>query len=63
MILKEWAGVRGISHQTALRWYHRRLMPVPVYRVGRLVLDDCDEHGLPFGESTSDLTEAIMNGH
>ena len=45
--------MRGISYRTALRWYHRGLMPVPVHRVGRLVLVDCDEHGLPFEKPTS----------
>ena len=53
--------MRGISYQTALRWYHRGLMPVPVHRVGRrLVLVDCDEHGLPFEESTSEPTRTII---
>ena len=60
MNLKEWAGVRGISYQTALRWYHRGLMPVPVRRVGRLVLVDCDEHGLPFEGSTFEPTKTII---
>lgn len=60
MNLKEWAGVRGISYH-ALRWYHRGLMSVSVHRVGRLILIDCDEHGLLFEESTSDPTEAVMN--
>ena len=49
MNLKEWAGVRGISYQAAPWWYHRELMPVPVHRVGRLVLVNCDEHELLFG--------------
>ena len=62
MNFKEWAGVRGISFH-ALRWYHRGLMSVPVHRVGRLVLVDCDEHGLPFEESTSEPMGAIMNDH
>jgi len=52
--------VRGISYQTALRWYHRGLMPVPVHRVGRLVLVDCDEHGLPFEGSTFEQTKMII---
>ena len=60
MNLKEWAGVRGISYRTALRWYHRGLMPVPVHRVGRLVLVDCDEHGLPFEKPTSEPTKTII---
>ena len=60
MNLKEWAGVRGISYRTALRWYHRGLMPVPVHRVGRLVLVDCDEHGLPFEKPTSNPTKTII---
>ena len=54
--------MRGISFH-ALRWYHRGLMSVPVHRVGRLVLVDCDEHGLPFEESTSEPMGAIMNDH
>ena len=62
MNFKEWAGVRGIPFH-ALRWYHRELMPVPVCRVGRLVLVDCDEHGLPFEGATSELTVAITNDH
>ena len=52
--------MRGISYQTALRWYHRGLMPVPVHRVGRLVLVDCDEHGLPFEGSTFEPTKTII---
>lgn len=53
--------MRGISYQTALRWYHRGLMPVPVHRVGRrLVLVDCDEHGLPFEKSTSETSKTII---
>ena len=52
--------MRGISYQTALRWYHRGLMPVPVRRVGRLVLVDCDEHGLPFEGSTFEPTKTII---
>ena len=52
--------MRGISYRTALRWYHRGLMPVPVHRVGRLVLVDCDEHGLPFEKPTSEPTKTII---
>lgn len=35
-------------------------MPVPVHRVGRLVLVDCDEHGLPFEGSTPEPTKTII---
>ena len=52
--------MRGISYQTALRWYHRGLMPVPVHRVGRLVLVDCDEHGLPFDDLSPEPTKTII---
>lgn len=33
MNFKEWAEVRGISYQTALRWCHRKLMSIPVHRM------------------------------
>jgi putative resolvase len=36
--LTEWAHVQGIRVPTACRWYRERTLPVPVQKVGRLIL-------------------------
>jgi len=36
--LKEWAGVTGISYATARRRYESGTLPVPAYRLGRLIM-------------------------
>jgi predicted site-specific integrase-resolvase len=36
--LKEWAASQGISYVTARRWYEAGKLPVPAYRVGRLIV-------------------------
>jgi len=36
--LTEWAHVQGIHVQTAYRWYREGTLPVPVRKVGRLIL-------------------------
>ncbi|WP_271189928.1 recombinase family protein [Dactylosporangium matsuzakiense] len=38
MNLKEWAAVSGISYATARRRYESETLPVPTYRVGRLMM-------------------------
>lgn len=38
MNLKEWAASQGISYVTARRWYLAGRLPVPAYRVGRLIV-------------------------
>ena len=38
MNLTEWAHVQGIHVQTAYRWYREGKLPVPVQKVGRLIL-------------------------
>lgn len=40
---------------------NRALLPILIRRTERLVLVDCDEHGLPFGESASKPTKVVMN--
>jgi predicted site-specific integrase-resolvase len=36
--VKEWAAVTGISYATARRRYESGTLPVPVYRLGRLIM-------------------------
>jgi putative resolvase len=36
--LTEWARAQGIHVQTACRWYREGTLPVPVQKVGRLIL-------------------------
>jgi predicted site-specific integrase-resolvase len=36
--LTEWAHAQGIHVQTAYRWYREATLPVPVPKVGRLIL-------------------------
>jgi len=36
--LKEWAAVTGISYATARRRYESGTLPVPAYRLGRLIM-------------------------
>jgi putative resolvase len=36
--LTEWAHAQGIHVQTAYRWYREGTLPVPVRKVGRLIL-------------------------
>jgi len=36
--LKEWAAATGISYATARRRYESGTLPVPVYRLGRLIM-------------------------
>lgn len=38
MNLTEWAHAQGIHVQTAYRWYREGKLPVPVQKVGRLIL-------------------------
>lgn len=38
MNLTEWAQAQGIHVQTAYRWYREGKLPVPVQKVGRLIL-------------------------
>ena len=38
MNLTEWAHAQGIHAQTAYRWYREGTLPVPVQKVGRLIL-------------------------
>ncbi|GAA3455032.1 hypothetical protein GCM10018962_68650 [Dactylosporangium matsuzakiense] len=38
MNLKEWAAVTGISYATARRRYESGTLPVPTYRIGRLIM-------------------------
>ena len=38
MNLKEWAAVTGISYATARRRYESGTLPVPAYRLGRLIM-------------------------
>src|SRR3954447_26921524 len=36
--LKEWAASQGIAYITARRQYAARALPVPTYRLGRLIM-------------------------
>ena len=38
MSLKEWAAARGVSYAVARKWYAAGTLPVPVHRVGGLIL-------------------------
>ena len=38
MDLKEWAAEQGVAYVTARRWYAAGTLPVPAYRVGRLIV-------------------------
>ena len=38
--LAAWAERNGVARVTAYRWFHAGLLPVPVQRVGRLILVD-----------------------
>ncbi len=38
MNLTEWAHAQGVHVQTAYRWYREGTLPVPVQKVGRLIL-------------------------
>ena len=38
MNLTEWAHAQGVHVQTACRWYREGTPPVPVQKVGRLIL-------------------------
>ncbi|MBB3101628.1 putative site-specific integrase-resolvase [Actinoplanes campanulatus] len=38
MNLKEWAAATGISYATARRRYESGTLPVPTYRIGRLIM-------------------------
>jgi putative resolvase len=38
VILAEWAHMQGIHVQTGYRWYREGTLPVPVQKVGRLIL-------------------------
>ena len=38
MNLTEWAHAQGVHVQTAYRWYREGKLPVPVQKVGRLIL-------------------------
>jgi predicted site-specific integrase-resolvase len=36
--LKEWAAATGVSYATARRRYEAGALPVPTYRLGRLIM-------------------------
>ncbi|MBV1856523.1 hypothetical protein [Catellatospora tritici] len=38
MNLKEWAAATGVSYVTARRQYAAGMLPVPTYRLGRLIM-------------------------
>ena len=38
MNLKEWAAATGVSYATARRGYEAGMLPVPTYRMGRLIM-------------------------
>ncbi|MEU4678430.1 IS607 family transposase [Micromonospora sp. NPDC023737] len=38
MNLKEWAAATGVSYATARRRYEAGMLPVPTYRLGRLIM-------------------------
>ncbi|MFV2020106.1 IS607 family transposase [Micromonospora sp. LOL_023] len=49
MNLKEWAAVTGISYATARRRYESGTLPVPTYRIGRLIMVGEPVTGTPAG--------------
>lgn len=49
MNLKEWAAVTGISYATARRRYESGTLPVPTYRLGRLIMVGEPVTGTPAG--------------
>ncbi|WP_426502644.1 IS607 family transposase [Dactylosporangium sp. McL0621] len=55
MNLKEWAAATGISYATARRRYESGTLPVPVYRLGRLIMV-----GEPVTGAVSDAGQVVV---
>ncbi|MFV2022106.1 IS607 family transposase [Micromonospora sp. LOL_023] len=55
MNLKEWAAATGISYATARRRYESGTLPIPTYRLGRLIMLGVDDVVTEVGSA--------LNGH
>ncbi|MEV4478837.1 IS607 family transposase [Micromonospora coxensis] len=55
MNLKEWAAATGISYATARRRYESGTLPVPAYRLGRLIMV-----GEPLTGATKDVGQTAV---
>lgn len=55
MNLKEWAAVTGISYATARRRYESGTLPVPTYRLGRLIMV-----GEPVTGAVADVGQVVV---
>lgn len=59
MNLKEWAATQGIAYVTARRRYASGTLPVPTYRLGRLIMvGDPNASGLPAMKSDEQVIAA-----
>lgn len=54
MNLKEWAKTQGIAESTARNWYRAGKLPVPVRKVGGLILVDVPE------DSTNERAQTVV---
>ncbi|MGX4653913.1 IS607 family transposase [Micromonospora sp. SCSIO 07396] len=55
MNLKEWAALTGIAYITARRQYAAGALPVPTYRIGRLIMV-----GEPVTGTTADVGQTVV---
>lgn len=55
MNLKEWAAATGISYATARRLYESGTLPVPTYRLGRLIMV-----GQPITPASAGADQAVV---
>ena len=55
MNLKEWAAATGVSYATARRRYESGTLPVPSYRLGRLIMV-----GEPLSGATPDAGQVVV---
>ncbi|MET7400517.1 IS607 family transposase [Dactylosporangium sp. NPDC005572] len=58
MNLKEWAAATGVSYATARRRYESGTLPVPVYRLGRLIM--VGEPLIPVTGAASDVGQVVV---
>jgi len=55
MNLKEWAAATGVSYATARRRYEAGTLPVPTYRLGRLIMV-----GEPLASARPDAGQVVV---
>ena len=63
MNLTEWAQAQGIHVQTAYRWYREGKLPVPVQKVGRLILVSAETAAEAAGKADGAGLYARVSSH